>query len=872
MHTALVWLIRRVGVKTILVLTCLLVALASVALGLVDSIRGLDSWLLLPVVAAGLLMGWWLARSPLPGWMAAIVALVLGFEAIFVRVARLAEPLATLLWALVDGLVGLFVFLVWGAGWPEHLPDATLILVAWRELWADIGIVLVRLWNWLVGWVLGQPGTDLVAVALVWSLVLGGTVTWAGWWVRRRHQALAGMVPAGVLLGSSLFFFRGNPAFAVPFLAATLLLIVLVGQDAREQRWSTTGVDYPSDVSAEVKLIGAGLSLVLVTTATLVPSISWRQVFDWAGRLVEGQQPRSGQVEAGLRGVAEETLKPQTVLDEDRVRAPGLPRHHLPGSGPELSRQVVMLVYVSEDQAAGDESSPGAPDPISGQVAPRYYWRSLTYDRYTGRGWMTSGTGTFEYRAGDLAIYRTPEPGGAYAQDEVIPPGRKKVHVEVRAVSSLGELIHTAGDLLTVDRDYYVAWRSFGDAFGATLRSPEGASTAATAPPSAPSGPPAPADQAAVATAVSVPTASGGQPAQTPPIVYRTDSLVPAVGEAQLRAAPSDYPDWIKQRYLALPDTVPSRVLALARDLTATEPTPYDRARAIEAYLRTLPYSLDLPPTQFEKDVVDYFLFDLKRGYCDYYATSMVVLARAAGLPARLAVGYFTGTYDEANHRYIVTEADAHAWVEIYFPGYGWIEFEPTAGIPSIERPADLAPAVPPELEGLEVLDVSPARLGPGWWLALLVVGLLSLGGLSRSVIDSWRLHRMPPETAVAVLYARLHSYGRRLAVPVRPGTTPYEFLASFTQRIAGVAHRRAWRAVLSPTTQQVRWLIDLYVRTCYAPQSPDISDQRRAIQTWRHLHGRLWLAWLSHIWKTGLRLISPPVRSARHVEHPLED
>jgi transglutaminase-like putative cysteine protease len=81
-------------------------------------------------------------------------------------------------------------------------------------------------------------------------------------------------------------------------------------------------------------------------------------------------------------------------------------------------------------------------------------------------------------------------------------------------------------------------------------------------------------------------------------------------------------------------------VLALARDLTATEPTPFDRARAIEAYLRTYPYTLDLPSPKLDRDVVDYFLFDLRQGYCDYYATSMVVLARAAGLPARLAVGY----------------------------------------------------------------------------------------------------------------------------------------------------------------------------------------------------------------------------------------
>lgn len=131
---------------------------------------------------------------------------------------------------------------------------------------------------------------------------------------------------------------------------------------------------------------------------------------------------------------------------------------------------------------------------------------------------------------------------------------------------------------------------------------------------------------------------------------------------AQLRSSGDDYPTWILDRYLALPNDIPSRVLGLARDLTATQPTQYDRALAIETHLRSYAYTLDISTPPPGKDVVDYFLFDLKRGYCDYYATSMVVLARAAGIPARLVVGYATGSYDDQNHRYVVTAADAHSW------------------------------------------------------------------------------------------------------------------------------------------------------------------------------------------------------------------
>ena len=149
-------------------------------------------------------------------------------------------------------------------------------------------------------------------------------------------------------------------------------------------------------------------------------------------------------------------------------------------------------------------------------------------------------------------------------------------------------------------------------------------------------------------------------------------------------------PIGFRQRYLALPPGVPDRVRALAIELTAPERTPYDRARAIESYLRTFPYTLDVPRPPVGRDVVDYFLFDLKKGYCDYYASSMVVLARAAGIPARLVIGYANGTYNLNSKRFVVTEADAHSWVEVYFPGIGWVTFEPTSGRPPLNR-ADAA-------------------------------------------------------------------------------------------------------------------------------------------------------------------------------------
>jgi transglutaminase-like putative cysteine protease len=447
---------------------------------------------------------------------------------------------------------------------------------------------------------------------------------------------------------------------------------------------------------------------------------------------------------------------------------------------------------------------PGPPQfVLAHSLPPRYYWRGYTYDLYTGRGWRTEGTQTINYGAGEPAVFgdrSRAEFDRQYGRDVPMTlPGHRTVRQAVRVVGDVGGLLYVAGNLVTADQNYSVAWRPPEDAFGANI----GATT------------------------------------------YRADSLVTAVSEKELRSAGSDYPEWVRNRYLTLPDEVPARVKSLALDLTATAPTPYDRARAIEAYLRTFTYTLDVPTPPFDQDVADYFLFDLKKGYCDYYATAMVVLARAAGLPARLAMGYATGDYDIFNARYIVTEADAHSWPEIYFPGYDWIEFEPTAGLPPIRRPAETAPLVFSGPRGI-LEPLVARRVWLGWLQRLGLPGgltLLIVGGVVWAIADGWRLRRLPPDAAAAMLYQRLYHHGRRLDVPVRAGDTPYEFAASLTERLTDLAQKRRWGKLLTPAIQEVLYLTDLYVQVCYSPHQPDAADRVEAIHAWQRLRRRLWLA-----------------------------
>ncbi len=163
-------------------------------------------------------------------------------------------------------------------------------------------------------------------------------------------------------------------------------------------------------------------------------------------------------------------------------------------------------------------------------------------------------------------------------------------------------------------------------------------------------------------------------------MVYTVVSDVAAPAESDLLSAPATIPAAVAQNYLVLPP-LPERVTELSGRLTAGQPTEFQKVLAIQRFLdNNYRYDLSIPPQRGTGDPVDHFLFVERRGYCEQFASSFVVLCRASGIPARLVTGFGTGEFNPFTGLYEVRQSDAHAWAEVYYPLYGWVTNEPTPG------------------------------------------------------------------------------------------------------------------------------------------------------------------------------------------------
>jgi hypothetical protein len=322
---------------------------------------------------------------------------------------------------------------------------------------------------------------------------------------------------------------------------------------------------------------------------------------------------------------------------------------------------------------------------------------------------------------------------------------------------------------------------------------------------------------------------------QTDRFEYEVTSWAVDLTDEQLTNSTIDYPPQISSSYLQLPESVPQRVLDLANRITVGAGSPYNMAVRIETYLRnTYPYTLDVPSPPQGRDVVDYFLFEAPGGFCSYYASAMTVMLRAVGVPARLVTGYAMGDYEPTRNAFQVIASDAHAWVEVYFIDYGWVEFEPTAARTPFERASSATVRSRSDLN-----KTSPvSSIYSGRELLILGVFLISLYLLITGIRWLTQPREVSQHAKIFKLYReiryRLAAMGYRTSI----STTPHEFLQIYN---SDLSQKPILFEALSRAT-------NLYVEARFSLQPLPVSQVEHVHRLWRRARSQrlsLWLKWV---------------------------
>jgi len=312
---------------------------------------------------------------------------------------------------------------------------------------------------------------------------------------------------------------------------------------------------------------------------------------------------------------------------------------------------------------------------------------------------------------------------------------------------------------------------------------------------------------------------------------------------------PTDtYDEEETRQYLQLPDSLPERVGALAADLTKDCSNDYDKVKALEQYLKQFPYTLKPDYVPAGEDFVDYFLFTGQEGYCVYYATALAVMGRSLDIPTRYVEGYVLPQQPGDNGLYQVTNAQAHAWVEAFFPRFGWVRFEATApdfnthfteeaeewpledpqepelpDTQEVEIPEPEESQPEPEDAATEDSDgQTEQKTGSWWWLLWLFLALAAVAGgavlFVRGVFHAYRtrmekLSALPNAEAAVTYFHYIANAAGTLGFPM----SRQETALCYARRVGGEIQFQRQAATLEE-------LADIFSRAVYSRQ--EITDE----------------------------------------------
>jgi protein-glutamine gamma-glutamyltransferase len=618
------------------------------------------------------------------------------------------------------------------------LPRSPVEDSRWARRFALLGFGVAAL---AIGWY----GQTIVVPILAFATAFAGHRFSYAWRHRKRPRLLQSLIAGMMFLAVGYFLFdsvTGLFGANLPQANLVMILIAVTSFDLTTRRnlysslWMSLALVYLAAVFAWDYQFGAFVALWVACLAGFWTAANLQRI--GATRLQLPWQPvglaLTGALLAGVAGFA---LLPQPSISPSGPLVISLPADIRFGG---LEQPAVPLVQFATD-----------PSGKSGNVDLRFrgrlggaivmyirtgapaYWRGLTFDQYRNGTWVVSDPASRRFRT--FHAYIDSRNLGNTASG----PQLGDFVQTVRVVRSMPGVIYVAAP---VESLYYPAAQIREDGFGDFY---------------------APAPHRAGTT-------------------YSVVSHLPDYTPASLRIVNTDFPTPADGSYLDRGNLSP-RAAGLARTyLDGFDPLTqrYDAVIALARHMQAdYRYTLATPPAPAGVDPVDYFLFGARYGYCEMFATAAALMLRSQGIPTRLVTGYAPGQYDSTLDQTIVRESDAHAWIEVFFPGHGWVPVDPTptfsalaaTRFPDRWAASGLAHLIPhlalgaptAALTGLGALALLP---GLGALLAVLVIGLLWLRGrrLPR------RRARSPGEEELIRVYDRLQRrLGRRRAPPETP-------------------------------------------------------------------------------------------------------
>ena len=615
-------------------------------------------------------------------------------------------------------------------------PDAGWDLEGLGARIAATYVVAYNVWQDLV--VHGRPYTTESAY---YHLIFGGLV-WgagllAGFTVFGHRRPLDAVVVLGLVLLADMALTRhAQLHLLIVYTSASLLLLIRTHVFEEEVTWARRKIGDPAAVRGLYLAAGAQFVIVAVLGAFLLTQTA---------------------SSAPLQGLWKDLPQHLTSISQ------WLQRFAPPGGDIRGLGAVTFGNGAVTNGKWQPSSSVAFRAHFDRSERQQFKWRAGTFAEYTGFGWNWGSTRT------EVTPPRTVLLDGDGAGDKPVADGRREIDFQISIDTFIGPTVFGPNTLLTVDRDANALVLGRGGWF----------------------------------TTVETQGNSGGYSVTA--LVLDARATAGAITEPRLRTAGTDYPNELLALYgpASLPKDAlgpqATKLLATIRSLVhapsyADPANAYDLARAMETYLHdddNFTYDADVVDVRnaqcHDVSTVECFAI-IKRGYCDFYASTMTVLLRAAGVPARVAYGFLPGSRGTDGVE-VVSAAGAHYWVEVYFPGIGWIEFDPTGGsvgrpaaIPTgsplagtprpSTRPATPGPGVPTFATGGDGGGTTSSGTGIGPFIAIALILLVGFGALAFAAVRRTPRKPMHPDQA----WGSLSRLAGRFGLGPRPSQTVYEY------------------------------------------------------------------------------------------------